>query len=706
MQENELMAQMMIEEDNRRLENLFGHFDPITGEGSTGERIKVDMPAESGLQSPLWLPKGMLEEPAAKMAIEGRAKAGEAFELLRIKHDFPYWAARYVRVKRKGGGDDCPLVLNYAQRMFANKLEEMREGGKPIRIVLLKTRQWGGSTLSQIYMAWLQLVHKHGLNSLIIAHQGTASDEIKDMFDKMMESYPDALLNTDFEEMANAKTDTANTSKNNAKKMVPVGKSRSIFRVPARNCKLKIGTAERPDSCRGGDYNLVHLSEVGLWKRTKGKRPEDIVRSACAGVSFNPDTMIVYESTANGVGNFFHREYVDARDNPRSQFRALFVGWHHVEADTLPFATEKERRDFAAWIHANRNQSTAPSQREESGRYLWKLWRQGATLEGINWYVTERAKHMEHGQMAAECPSDDVEAFVNSGAAVFDIYQVEELRPDCSPPAMTGDVCGNDASGKHALENLRFESDGRGALGIWKLPADSAATIAQLKRMGAIDANCDSSAAYGRYLTVVDIGGRSAKSDWSVIAVFDRIEMACGGRPEIVAQWYGHIDMDLLAWKAAQIAAFYDNSLLVIESNTLETHDASRIVDGDQSQFVLNQLRSVYPNLYARRQSEEDIRQRVPRKYGFHTNISTKPMVVSTLVQAVRQRLYVERDERCLNELLTYERRQNGSFGAIEGAHDDLLMTRAIGLHICFREMEIPGAVTDFGALRPSRSLF
>lgn len=698
----------MIEENNRRLANLFGHFDPITGEGSTGERIKVDMPPVSGIQGTLWLPKRMLDEPFAKMVAEGRAEAGEAFELLRISHDFPYWAARYVRVKRKGGGEDCPLVLNYAQRMFANKLEEMREAGRPIRIVLLKTRQWGGSTLSQIYMAWMQLVHKRGLNSLIIAHQGTASDEIKDMFDKMMETYPDSILNANFEEYASGGkcADSTKNGKIDAKKMVPVGKSRSIFRVPARNCKLKIGTAERPDSCRGGDYNLVHLSEVGLWKRTKGKRPEDIVRSACAGVAFNPDTMIVYESTANGVGNFFHREYVDARDNPRSQFRSLFVGWHHVEADTLPFASEKDRRDFATWIYANKEQSSAPSQREESGRYLWKLWRQGATLEGINWYVTERAKHMEHGQMAAECPSDDVEAFVNSGTAVFDIYQVEDLRPDCTPPTMIGDVCGDAQRGTHALENLRFQPDRQGTLGIWKLPADGPATVAKLKIMGAVDANCRSKTAYGRYLTVVDIGGRSAKSDWSVIAVFDRIEMACGGKPEIVAQWYGHIDMDLLAWKAAQIAAFYDNSLLVIESNTLETHDASRIVDGDQSQFVLNQLRSAYPNLYARRQSEEDIRLKAPRKYGFHTNISTKPMVVSALVQAVREHLYVERDERCLNELLTYERRQNGSFGAIEGAHDDLLMTRAIGLHVCFREMEIPCAAPDFGSFEPGRSLF
>ena len=163
-----------------------------------------------------------------------------------------------------------------------------------------------------------------------------------------------------------------------------------------------------------------------------------------------------------------------------------------------------------------------------------------------------------------------------------------------------------------------------------------------------------------------------------------------GGKPAVVAQWYGHIDMDLLAWKAAQIAAFYDNALLVIESNTIETHDKERSVDGDQSSFLLMEIKDAYPNLYARKQSEDDIVNKVPRKYGFHTNVATKPMIISTLVKVIREGLYVERDVRCLDEYLTYEKRPNGSFSAILGKHDDLLMTRAIGLHICFFEMELP----------------
>ena len=68
-------------------------------------------------------------------------------------------------------------------------------------------------------------------------------------------------------------------------------------------------------------------------------------------------------------------------------------------------------------------------------------------------------------------------------------------------------------------------------------------------------------------------------------------------------------------------------------------------------------------------------------------------MIISTLVKVIREGLYVERDKRCIDEYLNYEKKPNGSFGAKAGTHDDLLMTRAIGLHICFYEMKLPQVV-------------
>lgn len=664
----------ILAENTRRLSVIKAPFNPYTGEGAVGEREKVEIP-DFPIRTQ-YLPVQMLKVPLVKQILsagsikkfitdtlnveytdEEKQKVIEAFVRVRNKEDFCFWAATYVYIKNKGGGEDVLFRLTRPQRRFVARLEEKRRANKPIRLVLLKARQWGGSTTSQLYMAWLQLVHKVGLNSLIIAHQGMASDEIKDMFDRMIKSYPTSLLY----EMG-AQYDE------NESKFVGVGKSGAIHRVPQRNCKIKLGTAERPDSCRGGDYNLVHCSEVGIWKKTDGKSPEDIVRSACSGILLEPYTMIVYESTANGTGNFFQREY-DAAKRGQSQFEALFVSWFDIDQYSMPI---EDVEAFATNLWLNRNNENANSNREESGRYLWWLWEKGATLEAINWYIQERSKYNDHGQMASEYPSDDVEAFVHSGARVFDRYKVELLRGACKAPKYIGDVYGDADTGEDCLKNLRFSEDRQGLLWVWSLPE--------------IDENVK---VVNRYLAIVDIGGRSKKADWSVITVIDRMFMMEGGKPAIVAQWYGHIDMDLLAWKSAQIAAFYDNALLVIESNTAETKDRERNVDGDQSAYILNQIKGVYDNLYARKQSEEDIKQKAPRKLGFHTNTRTKPMIISTLVKMVRESGYVERDERCLDEFLTYEKK-GSVYAAIAGKHDDLLMTRAIGLHICYYEMDMP----------------
>lgn len=672
----------LLAENDRRNEIMFAKFDPVTGEGSIGKRVRVSI---ADFAIPVqWLPVEMMDIPLVKKLVKAGSidkflssvmhvepndddfiKVSRTLIRLRYKNDFPFWTATLVYIHNKDAGKDVLFRLWYPQRILVSRFEAKRKAGEPIRLILLKARQWGGSTTTQLYMAWLQFFHKKGLNSLIIAHQGTASDEIKDMFDLMIKKHPVEFLHR-----------LGEVYSENEPKLVGVGKSGSTHRVPQRECKIKVGTAERPNGCRGGAYSLVHLSEVGLWQKTEGKSPEDIVRSACSGILAKPYTMIVMESTANGTGNFFHREYSAAADpKVKSQYEALFIAWFQIEHYSLPFNSAEELHDFAKQLWENRNNAYTPSNREESGRYLWSLWERGASLEAIHWYIYERAGKNDFAVMAAEFPSDDVEAFVHSGTMVFDKYLVKQFEPFCREPKFVGEVYADADEGEEALSNLRFREDRQGLLSIWAMPE-----------------KFDDYEVTDRYLTVVDVGGRSNKADWSVIVVFDRLSMIDGSEPpSVVAQWYAHCDIDRLAWRAAQIAAFYNDSLLVIESNTLETHDKERQVEGgDQSQYILNQISDIYPNLYARKQSEDEIREGAPRKYGFHTNVATKPMIISTLVKVIRERLYIERDKRCLDEYDTYERKPNGAYGAIVGKHDDLLMTRAIGLHICYREMEMP----------------
>jgi len=668
----------ILQENERRRAIVFAPFNPITGEGSIGQRVAFtisDYPIPTQ-----YLPVEMMDEPFVKslsnagsvdafirdalmlpITDEARDKVVEEFIRIRQKHDYPFWAAMFAYIKRKGGGTDVLFRLNRPQRKLIKRLEKMRKAGKPIRLILLKARQWGGSTAIQIYMAWLQLVHEVGLNSLIIAHQGTGSDEIKDMFDRMIKSYPVEMLH----ELGEAYAP-------NEPKMVGVGKSGNIFRVPQRNCKIKIGTAERPNSCRGGDYNLVHLSEVALWKETDGKKPEDIVRSACSGILLRPYTMIVYESTPNGVGNFFHKEYLAAKKG-LSQFEAMFVAWFEIEQYELPFANEAEKYAFAKKLFENRRNDEVKSDRDEPGTYLWRLWEKGATLEAIHWYVSERSKYTNHGDMASEYPSDDIEAFTYSGRKVFSSEDVEQFRPACRAPRWIGEIYGSADEGEKAIEGLRFKKEADGRLFMWH----------DVERS-------DTEEVTDRYLVIVDVcKGHTKNADFADILVIDRLFMMDGEPPVVAAEWHGHIDMDKLAWKATQVAAYYNNALLVIESNTLETNNTK-----GEAEYILTLIHEVYgKQLYARKQSAEDIRQGLPKKYGYHTNPLTKKVVIYNLKVVIRERLYIEREEACLDEYLTYVETENNVFEAMEGYHDDRLMTRAIGMQVCYHEMELPRIV-------------
>lgn len=675
-----------------RVRNSSVKFNPITGEGAPGKRKRVEI---KGLDTEVqYIPVAMAAEPIVAQLVKEQSleaylkrlgvtpsgmeisRIADQWTRLRITYDFYYWAARFVKIKGKEG-EITPFVLNAPQRRLVDGFEQMRLAGRPIRMVLLKARQWGGSTATQLYMAWIQLVHRIGWNSLIIGHQSSASAEVNGMFELMMEHYPAELL-----------YDPSGPVPDKIVKMANLHGTTSTRVVPLRKARIKLGTAERPQSVRGGDSSMVHCTEVAFWKKTEGRTPTQMMKAATSGVLFRPLTMIVYESSANGVGNFFHSEY-EAAKSGLSQFESMFVAWFEIEQYRLEFTEANAPRgaikgaprfstaeELARWMLLNRYDSDPMSERTVSGRYLWRLWENGASLEAINWYVAERTKYVDHADMASEFPSDDIEAFANSGARVFSLERIEQMRGETLVPKACGEIIGEGTVGQESLRGVRFDRFDGGRMKIWEMPGAGAS--------GSSDPDdCRYPAAMdNRYVTTVDIGGRSPRSDWSVIHVLDRAPLLYGEPVVTVAQWRGHIDMDLLAWKAAQIATFYDNALLVIESNTIETSESDRWVDGDQSPYLLMLLERAYPNLYYRPNGRP----------GFHTNVATKPMVVSTLVRAVRDNIFIERDSDCLDEFCCYERRQDGSFGAITGRHDDMLMTRAIGLHISLNELDPPTA--------------
>lgn len=606
---------LLVDDLRRRFRDVA--YDPVRGLGCIGRRVAVTAP----WGDKVFVPQAMTLDPAYPAVVNNTL----AWKRLRCRHDFEYWCATCAVVRLKDEGRDGPFILNAPQRRVAAVLEGDRTARQPIRLILLKARQWGGSTLVQMYMAWIQSCLRRDWNSLICAHVKDAASGIRGMYTKLLDNYPADLWDGD-----------------EKPQFKPYERTCNVRQIVGRGCRVTIGSSENQDAVRGADYAMAHLSETAFWASTPQRSPQGFIQAVCGAITLQPDTLVAVESTANGVGNYFHTEWLRCKEG-RGDKHAVFVPWYEIEiyrlAPPCPEAVAATLDDYER-----------------------RLWDMGLALDQVYWYRRKAAEYGSLDQMHAEFPTDDVEAFLNSGSGVFSPPCVEALRKGCCKPGAVGAL---DASG------TGFVADSKGSLSVWELPVR-----------------------HGRYVVAVDVGGRSAKADWSVIAV---LKVPRQGLPEVVAQWRGHVDHDMLARKSAAVARFYNKALLIIESNTFETADSGGATDSNL--FVLNRLASEYGNLY-RRRTFDKVTNTYSTNVGFHTNRSTKALLIGGLIEAVREGAYIERDNEACNELMVYEQRPNGSYGAKDGYHDDILMTRAIALHVIATEPlpNLPDIITQ----RPS----
>ena len=133
----------MIEEDVlfRRIAGT--PFDPVSGKGCAGDRVEVARPVEGGT---VYVPRTMTLDGR----YPGSLVSAVEFDRLRLCHDFEFWAITCCNIRDKKTGTVIPFRLNDPQRYVVEMFEEDRTAGRPLRFIMLKARQWGGSTLVQM----------------------------------------------------------------------------------------------------------------------------------------------------------------------------------------------------------------------------------------------------------------------------------------------------------------------------------------------------------------------------------------------------------------------------------------------------------------------------------------------------------------------------------------------------------------------------
>lgn len=110
--------------------------------------------------------------------------------------------------------------------------------------------------------------------------------------------------------------------------------------------------------------------------------------------------------------------------------------------------------------------------------------------------------------------------------------------------------------------------------------------------------------------------------------------------------------------------------------------DALIGIEANFDSFPIRELtRLGYNNQYVREKIDE-YTGKTEKRFGFKTTSITRPTIISSLIEIVREHIELLNDKDTLEELLTIIRNEKGRIEAPEGGHDDQMMGLAIAYEI------------------------
>lgn len=156
---------------------------------------------------------------------------------------------------------------------------------------------------------------------------------------------------------------------------------------PKTGSSLWIGTAGSRRFGRGDNITDLHLSEAAFYEN-----PEEFTKGIFPAAEHGE---IVVESTGNGVGNWYHRQCVRAREG--RGFQLFFFPSHEMSDNSIPFGSDVEREAFLASLSEELEEPELS--RRVSPEFLrWRRERLEVDFEG-----DIRAFRQEHPTTFDEC---------------------------------------------------------------------------------------------------------------------------------------------------------------------------------------------------------------------------------------------------------------------------------------------------------------
>ena len=304
------------------------------------------------------------------------------------RRDFATYARACLRVMNK---DDVivPLILNPMQTALLSAMQAQLAETGTIRILLLKARQMGASTLAAAFFFWLMHLEQKGRRAYLLAHEDAAAMKLTQMYHTYWEQHPQTFRR-------------------------PRSRASAHQLGFRHGGGLEAATASTPAGGRGGTVSLYHGSEVAYWRHYAAHSAGSMQQ-----VSKRPGSAIMLESTANGpVGGFYER-WRNA-ELGRGRYLGKFFAWTWDPQYVLPVP-----RGFSLSREAPNElvMSEYDYQREH-----------GCTMEQMAWrrdMIQELSDDAVDGSLVftREYPITAREAFLQtSGKSLLSPVQVEAAR--------------------------------------------------------------------------------------------------------------------------------------------------------------------------------------------------------------------------------------------------------------------------------------
>lgn len=328
---------------------------------------------------------------------------------------------KFLKIRTKEGKITA-LRPKPAQQMLLDAVKREREAGRPPRILILKARQLGLSTITEGIMFQDSATRKL-VQTLIVAHRDDSTTKLfrmnKLFFDYLPRQLQPMCKHSNAKELV-----FENPTRDPAEKRRRPGLMSSIRCVTAND---GMGRSET--------LNNVHLSEFAFWKGNKNEILDGVMQAVPAELN----TLVVIESTANGYNEF--KDLWDGAVAGENGWVPLFIAWFHEPKYRM------EVTEGTVWDEEER--ALMEAYHLDPEQMAWRRW-----CIAVNCHGDKRKFQQEY-------PSTPEEAFLFSGTPFFNNEDIL-LRLAAAPePADVGTFTYPEPEAGEAPAGWAWSSDQR-----------------------------------------------------------------------------------------------------------------------------------------------------------------------------------------------------------------------------------------------------